>query len=557
MLRTLLRSAFSPLAGAVLSLALASSAAHAQTVPLFQPTSPPASLPPAALVAPPGSEVRITQLEEQLKRMETFNRALLEKYEDLAHKYDDLSKQSAGPLPRKFRTDSGQAAKEGKEKEAEEEPAYVRDMPPTKRKVETSFSNGLTWKTNDDFFELTFHNLTQADYRKFDPTGDPLHDNFVVPRQRWYFQGHVSEYANFYTVINRGYGTLDILDSWADFNIDKEHLQIRIGRMKTPFTYEYIKVAESDLIAPERSVYVGNLAPNREIGVMAHGRFFDKALEYWTGIFNGPRRSFQDFNDSKDFFAMINTRPFLHADIPFLEQLNIGGSFNGGTERNPAQPFSFRTANDQSTSAAAANVSPTFLALGNNVFENGSRAQWSGDLAYYFKSFTFLGSYQGGYQDYSIANSGTPPGAEALRLGVSEFVGVTSPKKTHLPSLGWSAAATYFLTGEEITRRRYLLQPINPFGFHNGKFGTGAIELFSRFSYLHLSSKVFTDNLTTGAPWSNTANVLDTGINWYLNNYVKITLDYQHSWFPDPVFLEAGQTTKHFELYWLRTQIFF
>jgi phosphate-selective porin OprO/OprP len=46
-------------------------------------------------------------------------------------------------------------------------------------------------------------------------------------------------------------------------------LRFRVGRMKTPYLYEYFSIAEGDLIAPERSLYAANLTGNREIGAMS------------------------------------------------------------------------------------------------------------------------------------------------------------------------------------------------------------------------------------------------------------------------------------------------
>ena len=63
-------------------------------------------------------------------------------------------------------------------------------------------------------------------------------------------------------MINRGYGPLDILDAFVSYRID-ERFRIRAGRMKTPYLYEYYSIAEGDLIAPERSLYAGNMAANR------------------------------------------------------------------------------------------------------------------------------------------------------------------------------------------------------------------------------------------------------------------------------------------------------
>lgn len=436
---------------------------------------------------------------------------------------------------------------------------YEPNMRPPRIPGSVSFREGLEVRSADDFFTLEFHNLSQLDYREFSNTGDALHDNFIIPRQRWYFQGQLTPYAYYYTVINRGYGTLDILDSWADFNFwprYKEQLQIRAGRMKTPYTYEYIKISESDLIAPERSLFVGNFAGNRQDGIMAHGQLFERTMEYFLGVFNGPRRSFNDYNNSKDIYTFLNFKPFLHAGFDWLEQLNVGGSFNAGNEHNPLQPSILTTANDQSTSASVENVSPTFLEFNSNAIENGMRMQWSGDLAYYYKSLTLVGGYQGGFQQYSVVS--TPVSSNKLfQNGSTAFVGFGSSIRTTVPLEGWNVAVTYFVTGEEITRRVYLLQPKRPFGFYNGQLNPGAIELYARFSDLQVGSQIFSGGLADRHLWSNRANATDIGVNWYLNNYVRMYLDWQHAMFGSPVFLGINHFTQHENLYWLRTQIFF
>jgi phosphate-selective porin OprO and OprP len=440
---------------------------------------------------------------------------------------------------------------------------YVPDMRPLGLPGSVRFREGLEIRAADDFFTLEFHNLSQLDYREFSQTGDALHDNFIIPRQRWYFQGQVSPYAYYYTVINRGYGSLDILDSWADFNFApqyKEQFQFRAGRMKTPYTYEYIKISESDLIAPERSLFITNFAPNREEGAMAHGYLFQRSLEYYVGVFNGARRSFNDFNNSKDAFGLVNFKPFLLSGPDWLKQLNITGSVNGGSQHNPVQPVNLTTANDQSTngSPATVNVSPTFLIFNSKALEDGMRMEWATDVAYYYRSFTMLANYEGGFQNYALASPTTLPSTTAFGSFASgAFVGVAGTHRQAVPMQGWSVAATYFVTGEQITRRVYLVEPRRPFGYYNGRLNPGAIELYSRFSNLQLDDKIFTGGFANGAFWANRADAIDTGVNWYWNHYVRMYFDWQHSIFNKNVFLSDTKYTRHEDLYWFRTQIFF
>ena len=61
-----------------------------------------------------------------------------------------------------------------------------------------AFGEGLEFTSDDDEFKLQFHNLTQAEFRGFDrrdvgPLSDNLHDQFFIPRQRWYFVGDLTK----------------------------------------------------------------------------------------------------------------------------------------------------------------------------------------------------------------------------------------------------------------------------------------------------------------------------------------------------------------------------
>ncbi len=171
---------------------------------------------------------------------------------------------------------------------------YRPDMPAHEHRIGTGAflggpENGLTWQSDDKYFSMTFHNLTQLDLREPFQQGDPLHGGFIIPRQRWYMEGKVGDYATFVTSINRGYASFDVLDSYADYIVHPEWLSFRVGRMKVPSQYEYVSVDEANLIGPERSIWVQNFAGNRQLGAMAHGRLFDRRIEYYAGAFNGQR----------------------------------------------------------------------------------------------------------------------------------------------------------------------------------------------------------------------------------------------------------------------------
>ncbi|WP_168221699.1 OprO/OprP family phosphate-selective porin [Aquisphaera giovannonii] len=406
-----------------------------------------------------------------------------------------------------------------------------------RRTAKVEFAEGLELSSSDDEFKLTFHNLTQAEYRAFPASQEGiLQSQFFIPRQRWYFTGRATRNVEYYTVINRGYGSLDLLDAFITYRFD-ERLRLRVGRMKTPYLYEYYSIAEGDLVAPERSIYAGNLAGNRQDGLMALGELGKGRMGYAVGVFNGPRRSFQDYNGAKDVIGYVNTRPFLGSRrLPRFDYLNVGGSFDVGNQNNPTQPQALRTANDETTSPTADTLSPTFLQFNNNVIEYGQRTQWAGHMAWFYNSFTLLAEYAGGDAGYATTSHRV---------------------STYIPYNGYFVQASYFLTGEHVTRRVNMIKPKKDFSLAQGKFGLGAIEAHARLSELTLSPNLFRAGFADPNLYTNHAWATDIGFNWYLNFYTRLFLDWQHSEFGQPVVMSANRLGLTRDLFWVRFQVFF
>jgi phosphate-selective porin OprO/OprP len=108
-----------------------------------------------------------------------------------------------------------------------------------------------------------------------------------------------------------------------NFNYDPR-LQIRIGRSKVPFTYEFYKINVWRLIAPERSVWVNNYQSNRDSGLTAWGGLFENRIEYAVMIHNGPRNGFQAYDYPKSVAAFLNFKPFETREDSCLERGTFG-----------------------------------------------------------------------------------------------------------------------------------------------------------------------------------------------------------------------------------------
>jgi phosphate-selective porin OprO/OprP len=183
--------------------------------------------------------------------------------------------------------------------------------------------------------------------------------------------------------------------------------------------------------------------------------------------------------------------------------------------------------------SAANAASVPFLAFNPTVHEQGARALWELHAAYYYGGLTLLGAWQSGYEGY--AKTGASP--------------------DRIPINGWFVQAGYLLTGETI-RDRTLIDPLRPFDLRSGRFGLGAFEVTARYSELDLSSRVFTAGLADPNLWTNRADMTDVGFNWYMNKFMKIYFDWEHSVFAQPVFFRPGGLQKTSDLFWLRFQVY-
>jgi phosphate-selective porin OprO/OprP len=80
-----------------------------------------------------------------------------------------------------------------------------------------------------------------------------------------------------------------------------------------------------------------------------------------------------------------------------------------------------------------------------------------------------------------------------------------------------------------------------------------------RYSYLKLGDEVFTAGLADPNDWTRSLSMVDTGLNWYPNRYVKLYLDWQVALYDAPVLIDpaTGQRVRNSHTLWARLQVFF
>ncbi|MBX6313865.1 MAG: porin [Isosphaeraceae bacterium] len=398
------------------------------------------------------------------------------------------------------------------------------------------FGPGFSLSTEDDEYQFQFHNLTQVDSRNYLETADApfqtFRTTFGLPRQWWIFSGRLTKPFEYYVVPAFGFDSLNLLDAFLNIHFD-DRIQIKIGRYKTPFTYEFYNLPINALINPERSLFFNNFGLNRDVGIMAWGQMFDKRLDYAVGIFNGSRNFYIDRNDAKDLAAFINWRPFGAWEDTPLENWNIGGSVNATNNLQVPVPNPLR---DNVATTGSSFFGVPFLTFNSNVREDGPQIFWSLHSAYYYNHLSVIGEWQSGFEDY-----GTVPNLAF---------------KTKVPVESFYVQIGYFLTGERVASRGQV-RPIRNFDLRPGKFGLGAIEPAFRYNYLHLGEQVFNGGLADPNLWSNKAQLIDLGFNWYWTTYVKLYLGWQHGVYGEPVLIQPGRRQLTSDLLWARFQILF
>ncbi|WP_169978221.1 OprO/OprP family phosphate-selective porin [Tautonia rosea] len=529
-----------------------------------EPSRPEVELPPVES-ALPASEPSIAELQAQVAELQELMRASLVRQQALEQRVIELQggppDQAVVPVQASSGSESLSSVMPGGPSTSSPPPSFagpgsgsdaqgrslmppgypgasVADMPaaPLSLNGKTKFGPGFQISSEDDEFVIQFHNLTQVDGRFYQQGGQTFsRDTFAVPRQWFIFNGQLTRPFEYYVALNQGFDNLNLLDAFLNIRFD-DRFQIRAGRYKTPFTYEFYGLPINGLITPERSQFFNNFGLNRDVGVMAWGSFLDKRIEYAAGIFNGSRNAFIDADNGKDVAAYVNTRPFAFTDSRMLQNFSVGGSLNAGHQIEPRVPRVLRL-NVPTTANAA--IGTPFLLFNDGVLESGERALWSLHLAWYYRQLSLIGEWQSGYETYAFAE--------------------TPLERTRSPVQSYYVAAGYFLTGEEVTSRG-VVAPLRPFDIRQGRRGPGALELAFRYNYLNVGDEVFTGGFADPNLWTDEVTSIDLGLNWYMTQYIKVFAGWQHSMFGSPVLLRSEpyeQLQLTSDLFWFRFQVYF
>lgn len=421
---------------------------------------------------------------------------------------------------------------------------------------------GFGLQSADGAFEIRLRGLIQTDYRHFDQgtnisaraapgastagylNNEEANDGFLLRRVRPTIEGTVFGKYGFRFTPEFGDGKSQVVDAYIDARF-APWLKVRAGKYK-PFVGLERLQSGGDIKFIERSYVTSALLPNRDVGASVHGDLFEGRLSYALGVHNGvpdggDNTTASDINSDKDFAARLFTTPLKGADS-ILAGLGFGlagtygdvkgrviNTVNGsGTEltggyKTEGQQTFFRYIDSGSLTSGLTN------AVGNPgadwlVHADGKRHRIAPQAHYYHGSLGLLAEYAQVSQQVSI--------------------GKTSSNRTTLNHRAWEISSSYLLTGEDASFRA--VKPRQEFDINKG--GWGAWELVARYSRIDLDDDAFVYGTSSGSAtaalntqnhWlyadpkisSRSAKTWTAGVNWYLNQNAKFSVNYAQTSF--------------------------
>jgi phosphate-selective porin OprO/OprP len=276
--------------------------------------------------------------------------------------------------------------------------------------------------------------------------------------------------------------------------------EVQVGRFKVPFSLEQT-TSVSNINFVERSLIASQLAPGRDRGVMVHGRTAKDMLAYEAGIFrhDGDNTRYNGNSIDNLWAGRVVVTPW-ETSRGLLHSAQIGVAFTTGSLFEGLYGIRGRTISEYEF------FEPVYVKGERRRL--GVEARWTpGPIL-----------VQGEYIRVNDERNGQGLGDVDLPDALAQ---------------GWYVSGSWVLTGEN--KSGGSLTPSRPFPTK----GLGAVELAARIEELRFGS----DGTGGEPPFSNprAANILPNrdriltlGINWYLNEFGRITVNGTRETMQDP-----------------------
>lgn len=355
-----------------------------------------------------------------------------------------------------------------------------------------------------------------------------LQNGYGFRRVRLGAQGSIGDSASWVSEVELAGGNVRLRDVFVGLDAIPWVRQVRIGNFREPYSLE--GMTSSNFITFLERSPLNVLSPARNWGVCGYWWPDNERVLFSLGVFRDDTSSNgQSLGDGDNwaYTTRLSGLPIYEPDGDVFRLVHLGGAFsqrvppNGVINFTPSTGSNILTVEDNPGSPFL----PTVNIPANSYQLYNLQAAWvRGPL-----------SVQGEWSAAMIQQSNA---GNVFVNGVYVY-------------------GSYFLTGEHRgynrTRGSFdqvdVLRPLirsrtDPRG------GCGAVELATRFSYLNFNSPNLPPDVS-GVPAGTRLYELVVGVNWYLNSYTRIMVNYTAG-MPDKV--GFGQAVAH--IFGLRTAIY-
>jgi len=341
-------------------------------------------------------------------------------------------------------------------------------------------------------------------------------DTFVLRRFRPSVRGRVAHRFDFFVNPDFSNTTTSVVQDLYIDTVFNPAFRLRVGKGKTPFGLERLQSA-LNLTFLERGMPTA-VAPNRDIGVQALGDLRGDVFSYLVGVMNGvgdggsySRRT----GDGKEISGRFVVRPFnVHATHPLHGlALAISGS-TGDQTGTPLRFFQTQTLRQR------------YFSYANGVTNDGRRERYSPQVSFYHGRF-------GGFGEY--VRSQAPVRRAAVREDIAHQA--------------WQVAGSWLITGETATDAQTGVRPharFDPAAHH-----WGALQVAFRYQALKVDDEAIALGFAS-ADSSHIASGWTAGVNWYLNDNLRCTSNFERTVFDHGAGARPAENVLAF-----RTQLIF
>jgi phosphate-selective porin OprO/OprP len=385
--------------------------------------------------------------------------------------------------------------------------------------VRASPQQGFRIQSADAANVVRLRGVLQFDGRYFpDDVAPATADTWILRRVRPILEGTLDGIYDFRFTPDFAGGRTLVQDAYVAARF-KPWAVLTAGKFKVPVGLERLQSA-TDTRFIERA-FPTSLVPNRDLGLSFGGDAAGGVVNYSFGYFNGvsdggssdgntPTADAE--NDTKgDWAARVFFQPFLNSDKFALRGLGfgVGGTYvdSTGSTATTLLP-SYRTPGQQTffsyrATTAASGTTPAV----NGTFADGERLRWSPQAYYYIGSFGLLGEYVN------------------VSQGVTRATPTSGVRSATLDHEAWQVQLSWFATGEDESFRGFA--PSSVLSLANGTWG--ALEFVARYHELDIDDAAFVggaDSFANPDSAASKASAWGVGVNWYLNQNYKWSLNY-------------------------------